>query len=72
MEIHVGAFNPNEEKCVVYVDLYEEVPNRASSVKVGVYVDNVDSRSAMYAAAKREALSKLELAVAALKAELAE
>jgi len=72
MEIKVGAFDPNEPKCAVYVDMYEEVPSRASSIKVGVYVDNVDSRSEMYAAAKKEALSKLELAVAALKAELEE
>lgn len=71
MEIRVGAFDPTEEKCVVYVDLYEEVSQHAGSVKVGVWVDNLDSRSALYLAAKQEALSKLEMAVDALKRDIA-
>lgn len=72
MEIKVGAFDPSEEKCVVYVDLYEQATSHSGSVKVGVWVENMDSRSALYEAAKKEALVKLEAAVEALKAELAE
>lgn len=72
MDIKVGAFDPNEEKCVVYVDMYEQLTKHNGSVKVGVWVDNVDSRSEVYLSAKKEALKKLELAVAALKADLSE
>lgn len=72
MDIKVGAFDPSDEKCVVYVDMYEQLPKHNSSIKVGVWVDNVDSRSEMYLSAKKEALKKLELAVVALKSELSE
>lgn len=71
MDIRVGVFDPNEEKCMVYVDLFEQSTAHNGNVKVGVWVENMDSRSALYEAAKKEALAKLELAVETLKADLA-
>jgi len=70
MEIRVGAFDPNEDKCMVYVDLFDQAASQSGSVKVGVWVENMDSRSALYEAAKKEALVTLELAVQAIKADL--
>lgn len=72
MDIRVGAFDPNEEKCMVYVDLFEQSAAHSGNVKVGVWVENMDSRSALYEAAKKEALVTLELAIQALKADLSE
>ncbi|WP_349573143.1 hypothetical protein [Azotobacter salinestris] len=70
MEIHVGAFDPDEERCFVWVKMHETVNGRGQSVDVGVWVNNVDSRSALYADAKAQALPQLERAVAALKEDL--
>lgn len=69
MDIFVGAFDPKEEKCLVNVRLEGNEEEYSGSVEAGVWVENVDSRSELYASAKAEALALLKRAVAALEAQ---
>ena len=68
MDISVGAFDPNEDKCYTEVRIFGD-EDRSSDIIIGVWVDNVDSRSAMYASAKKEAMAAMKRAVDALEAE---
>lgn len=71
MDIKVGAFDLDEEKCYVNVTIWGD-EERHSQTEVGVWVDNVDSRSALYNSAKAEALAALKRAVAALEEDAAQ
>ncbi|WP_394243886.1 hypothetical protein [Halopseudomonas laoshanensis] len=70
MDIQVGAFNPEEEKCCVQVRVWGD-EDQASDIEARVWVDNIDSRSALYSSAKAEALEALKRAVAALELDAA-
>ncbi|WP_299259744.1 hypothetical protein [uncultured Kushneria sp.] len=71
MEINVGNSRSDAQKIDVVVDFYYQGEDGfGRNVEVRTWVDNVDSRSESYKAAKHEALKQLKKAVEALEKEL--